>query len=73
MRSEGSAEPVPWVIQFAKRFLIHCQGRDTFIPIIQIEKVEALRDHMALHKSQGWDSPPGQLTLHPASPLSLRT
>ena len=41
--------------------------------IIQIEKVEALSDHVALHKSQGWDSPPGQLTLQPAGPLSLGT
>ena len=73
VRSEGSAAPIPWAIQFAKHFLIHCQGRGTFISIIQIEKVEALSDHVALHKSQGWDSPPGQLTLQPASPLSLGT
>ena len=73
VRSEGSAEPIPWVIQSAKRFLIHRQGRGTFIPIIQIKKAETLRDHMTLHKSQSWYSRLGPLTLYPASPLSLGT
>ena len=61
VRGVSSADPMGHSV--CKALSYPLQGRGTFIPIIQIEKVEALRDHVALHKSQGWDSPPGQLTL----------